>query len=299
MADNPGPQTGREALRWAVSILSQRGSTAETAWLEGRLLLGKVLQQDQAQVATTLDNRLEPGQWQEYRALVEKRSKNVPLQYLLGRQEFMSLSFKVAPGVFIPRGDTEVLVEEALKLLEEKKSPRILDLGTGSGAIALSLAYYLPEARVWAVDISGTALETARENARLLGVLSRVCLLQGDLFAPVPRDEKYNLIVSNPPYISEEEMKQLPPDVRQEPELALRGGEAGLDYYQRIAALAGGYLQPGGSLLLEVGWRQGPVVAELLQRHGFQQVKVLQDWGGRDRVVAGTKTADSIRIADN
>lgn len=287
MIKNDRPHTGREALRWAVSFLMELGWDKEQARIEGELLLGKAWGLNRLQLLTGLDHGLGESQKQNYQQFLARRVANEPLQYILGEQEFMSLTFEVTPAVLIPRSDTEVLVEEALKILKGFSNPLVIDLGTGSGAIAVSLAYYLSCARVWAVDISPQALEVARRNAGRAGVSERVNFVWGDLFDPIPSERVYDMIVSNPPYISREEYGQLAPQVLQEPTLALWGGEDGLEYYRSIIAQSGQFLKKKGFLLLEIGWKQGPSVTSLLLEQGFQGVRIIKDWGGRDRVVLG------------
>lgn len=279
------PQTGRAALRWAVSFLTSRGWLPEQARLESRILLGRTLGLEELQLAVALEEPLPGETWSGYEEKVVRLSRHEPLQYITGQQNFMGLTFRVTPSVLIPRWDTEILVEEALRYLEQYDISRILDLGTGSGVIALSLAYYCHGASVWAVDISEAALAVAGDNAQALGVMDRVTLLEGDLFAPLPQGVKYDLIVSNPPYISEGEYRQLSADVKKEPALALTGGRDGLDYYRRIAAEAACYLAPQGLLLLEIGWQQGEAVAALLLDKGWSDIKVLPDHAGHQRVV--------------
>jgi len=216
-----------------------------------------------------------------------RRMNGEPPQYIVGSQEFMSLDFKVTPAVLIPRGDTECVVEQAITLLKDKGPCRIADIGTGSGAIAVSLAYYCPEAQIWAVDISGKALDVAQENARGNDVAERIHFMQGDLLQPL--EGQFDLIVSNPPYVSTAEMKELPRDVRQEPEMALWGGGDGLDFYRRLAVEAGNYLLPDGILLVEVGYQQKDAVCDILQEAGFIDLTSGADYGGRDRWVCAHK----------
>ncbi|MFZ5752970.1 MAG: peptide chain release factor N(5)-glutamine methyltransferase [Bacillota bacterium] len=283
------PQTGREALRWAASFLEAMAMEQGQARLEARLLLAKAWNKAMVSLVTSLHEDLPGEVWQRFTGFVERRAAHEPLQYILGKQEFMSLSFMVTPAVLIPRGDTEVLVEEAIRLLQGRENPRIVDLGTGSGAIAVSLAYYLPGAKIWAVDISAEALAVARHNALWHKVHERICFLQGDLFAPLPPQIKYDLIVSNPPYISEEEYNELPTDVKKEPALALKGGADGLYFYRQIAGTASALLKDHGYLLVEIGWRQGPDVVRLFEQNDFREVRLIKDFGGRDRGVIGEK----------
>lgn len=282
------PQTGREALRWAASFFKAEGWVPEDALLESRLLLGLAWKKEQLTLVTSLDEPVGEETWRAFRDLIDRRAGHEPLQYILGRCEFMSLTYRVTPAVLVPRGDTELLVEEAISRLKGQKAPRILDLGTGSGAVTVSLAYYLPDSEIWAVDISREALAVARENARLNHVEERVNFLQGDLFAPVP-PVLFDLIVSNPPYISRGEYKTLPPDVLKEPREALLGGEDGLDYYRQIAAGSPIFLRCGGGLLLEIGSRQAKDVAEILREQGYEGIVVHMDRAGRDRVIAAQR----------
>jgi len=281
--------TGREAWRWAVSLLSGMGLDKRVARLEARLLLERAWGRKGLKLVTGLDDLLDEQAKDEYVGLVGRRLKHEPLQYILGEQEFMALPFAVSPDVLIPRWDSELLVEEAIGLGEAAAELRVLDLGTGSGALAVSLAVYLPRARVWAVDISAPALEVARQNACRNGVGDRIEFLEGDLFAPLPPGLKFHLIVSNPPYLTAQELASLPEEVKKEPRLALDGGKDGLEFYRRIIPTAGEFLLPGGALLLEVGWRQGDIVAGIMAGHGYRSPRVKKDYRGKDRVVIGVK----------
>jgi len=285
MGSENEPQTGKEALRWAVSFLTATGMEHEISWIEGKLLLGKVWQKNAVQLITELDESLDRKIWDRYCTLVKKRGNNEPLHYLMGEKEFMSLPFEVSSAVLIPRWDTETLVNEAINILKDKGAAKILDIGTGSGAIALSLAYYLPLVSVIATDISEEALNVARKNASNLGVADRVEFVKGDLFKPINKKERFDLIVSNPPYIDAEEMESLPLDVRKEPALALAGGQDGLEYYRRISSVVKEYLKQEGHLLLEIGWKQGKTVAKIMEEKGIAPVKIICDMEGRDRVI--------------
>lgn len=289
MGTQKRPQTGREAIRWAASFLKECGIAKENSLEESRMLFGLVSNKTRVQLLTTLDMELRQNIWEEYVKLIRRRGNNEPLQYITGQQEFMSLPFYVNSAVLVPRWDTEILVEEGISLLNDKAKPLILDLGTGSGAIAVSLAYYLPEARIHAVDISNDALEIARINAKENGVDTRIRFYEGDMFTVLKEKKAYDLIVSNPPYISEDEMQELPPDVKQEPRQALAGGADGLDYYWCIAENAGQYLADNGRLLVEIGYTQGVKVQELLEKNSWQNVRIIKDLGGRDRVVSAWK----------
>ena len=287
MKESIRPVTGKEALRQGVAFLVEKRFERRIAWLEGRLLLGKAWGKKGIDLVTALEDGLEQETLAEFRRLTALRARREPLQYLLEEQEFMGLPFKVSPAVLIPRGDTETLVHEALEQAKSLAAPRILDVGTGSGAIAVSLAYYLPAAGLWATDISPEALIVARENAARHGVEGRITFLCGDLFAPLSPQVRFDLIVSNPPYLSEKEYKVVDPEVRKEPRQALYGGKNGLDYYSRIAFVAGKHLLPGGRLFLEIGWTQADTVGQILRENNFQEIKIIKDWGGNDRVIIG------------
>ena len=217
-------------------------------------------------------------------AMLERRAAGEPVQYILGVADFMGLRFRVAPGVLIPRQDTETLVEAALIDLRGRPGePEVLDLCAGSGCIGLSLASLAPHARVTLADLSREALDVARENLKALGV--KADLRHGDLFDAVGRD-RFDVIVSNPPYIPRPQLDALQREVRFEPRMALDGGEDGLDFYRRIAAEAADHLNPGGSLYLEVGAGEAGAVLELLKsRLSGTTAGTIKDLNGIERVV--------------
>lgn len=222
-----------------------------------------------------------PQEKQLYRTLIRKRSAHIPLQYLTGSQEFMGLSFFVDENVLIPRQDTEILVEEALRALGS--GMRVLDVCTGSGCILLSLLKLCAGLEGTGTDLSEKALQVAGENARRLGV--EASFVQGDLFEPV--SGKYDCIVSNPPYIASREVDALMEEVRDhEPRMALDGGEDGLYFYRKIAIQSPKYLNDRGRIFLEIGFDQGEAVAGLLAP-AFDEVRIVQDLAGLDRVVCG------------
>jgi release factor glutamine methyltransferase len=214
------------------------------------------------------------------RALCQ-RCHGVPLQYLTGEQQFLDLVLGVAPGVFVPRPETEVLVERALEALEGTAAPAVVDVGTGTGAIALAVKRRRPDARVVATDVSDDAVAVALANASR-HVLD-VEVLRGDLLAPVPADlrGRLDLVVSNPPYVTRDEYEDLPPEVRAEPFVALVGGT---DVHRRLAAGAPSWLRAGGRLVMEIGAAQGSEVREALESR-FDEIEILPDLAGRDRVV--------------
>ncbi|MCI9147946.1 MAG: peptide chain release factor N(5)-glutamine methyltransferase [Hungatella sp.] len=222
-----------------------------------------------------------------YRQMIKKRCSRIPLQHILGNQDFMGLTFKVNKHVLIPRQDTETLVELVLEEQKDRKK-KVLDLCTGSGCIAVSLAVLGGYEDVTAVDLSLEALNVASENAgRLLDGERSIRFLAGDLFEPL-NDEKFDIITANPPYIPTEVIKGLQPEVRDfEPVMALDGDKDGLGFYRRIAGEADKRLNPGGCIYLEIGHDQGEAVSSLLEEAGFKNVKIIKDAPGLDRVVRG------------
>jgi release factor glutamine methyltransferase len=231
-----------------------------------------------------LDRPLEKPELAHYRALVERRAAGEPTQYLTGEREFYKRRFQVDDRVLIPRPETELLVDAALAVLPTDASARVLDVCTGSGCVAISLAAERPQARIWAIDLSEGACEVARLNARKHGVESRCEVLAGDLFDPLPPGERFHVIVSNPPYVTEGELPTLSPEVRCEPRLALEGGPDGLRLIRRLVSEAKEWLRPGGLLALEVGETQGEAVRGLLSQAGYREVRIEQDWEKRDRL---------------
>ena len=269
--------TIREALRAATARLEQAG--VPDADVDASYLLASVLKEDTLAMRINGHRELTEEQRAAFGQLCGRRAAREPLQYILGETEFMGLTFHVEPGVLIPRADTEILVEKALELM--RPGARVLDIGTGSGAIAISLAKLGKSARVTAVDVSDKALEIARKNAESNG--ANVEFIKSDCFSAL-NGRKYDMIVSNPPYISDDEMRGLMPEVKLEPELALFGGADGLDFYRRISREAPGYLNEGGWLLFEIGWLQKDAVSALVQTE-IGEPFALRDYGQNWRVV--------------
>lgn len=273
--------TIREALRLAAARLEQAG--VPDADVDAAYLLASVLKEDTLAMRINGHRELAAPQRAAFDALCDRRTAREPLQYILGETEFMGLTFHVEPGVLIPRADTEILVEKALEWM--KPGARVLDIGTGSGAIAVSLAKLGRQAQVTAVDVSDRALEIARQNAERNG--AAVEFVKSDCFSAL-KGRKYDMIVSNPPYISEDEMRGLMPEVTREPELALFGGADGLDFYRRISREAPEYLNEGGCLLFEIGWLQKDAVSALVKAH-IGEPFALRDYGQNWRVVGARK----------
>ncbi len=288
-------------LHWGRSYL--RAAGVEEPARTAAILLGHVLDHDTGWVYAHPEEMLDEEHLFAFHRVVKKRAQRVPVQYITGCQEFMSLEFLVCPGVFIPRPETEILVEWVLKVSrslrpkvckgggQETGDPLIVaDIGTGSGVVAVSVAYYVPWCRVYATDISTRALKVAAENAARNGVAGRVSFWQGDLFQPLDENGlagQVDIIATNPPYVSTAEYRDLEPEVRRwEPAEALLAGPRGLDFYPRLAGEAPRYLKPGGYLGLEVGYNQAGAVTAMLQSDGrYTAIEVWRDYAGRDRVV--------------
>lgn len=280
------PWTILKLLNWTSEFLAEKGS--DSGRLDAELLLSDLLGLPRIQLYTNFDRPLVSEELEEFRARVKRRAAGEPIAYILGSVEFWTLDLAVDPRVLIPRPDTETLVRAALDRLPLDAEGRLVDLGTGSGAVALSIASERPGLTVAATDISPDALEVAAENACRNDLANRVAFFQADLFNGL--DESWtdlDMVVSNPPYIGERERPDLSRSVLDfEPELALFSGDDGLDLIRRLILDARDALKSGGHLLLEIGYAQGPAVASLLESAGFLQVQILKDYGDRDRVAA-------------
>ena len=278
--------TYRECYEQGCRTLQAAG-IEETA-LDARLLLEAVCGTDRNDLLVHGEQQVAPEAEEKYLNWIRQRAEHIPLQQLTGEQGFMGLTFNVNEHVLIPRQDTEILVEEVLKELHD--GMRVLDMCTGSGCILLSLLHYSNDCEGLGVDLSAEALEVAGRN--VLKVLTpekaeHAHFLQSDLFEKV--EGKFEIIVSNPPYIASAEVEKLMPEVRDhEPRMALDGTEDGLHFYRRIIEEAGKHLVSSGMLFFEIGYDQGQAVSELMREHGYREVQVVQDYAGLDRVVFGT-----------
>jgi release factor glutamine methyltransferase len=268
-------------LQWASSLLSAH---TDRPHVEAELLLAHLLHQPRAYLWAHPEATLTPQQAADYAACVQRRAAGEPLPYITGQIEFFGLMFTVTPDVLIPRPETETLVEAALAWLTAHSDAVAVDVGTGSGCIAVALAVHAPSLRLYATDISPAALQMARANAERHEVAERITFLEGDLLIPLP--EPVHLIVSNPPYVADDEWDALPLSVQQEPRLALLSGADGLDAIRRLLAQAQSRLVPGGLMLVEIGERQG-VATQALARAAFTRadVSILPDLAGKDRVL--------------
>jgi release factor glutamine methyltransferase len=278
--------TVRRLLEWTEDFLRKRG--VESPRLEAQILLAHALGCSKIDLYVRHEEQPPEPQRTAFREMIRKRADGMPVAYLVGYREFYSLQFAVTPDVLIPRPETETLVMEALRRIQSMVAPRLLDLGTGSGCIAVSLAKQHKTAQVTAVDVSPAALAVAAGNADRHGVRSRITLADGDLFVPVS-GQTFDLVVSNPPYIAHGEFPTLDVGVRDfEPRSALDGGPDGLDYYRRIAAEVPSHLNPGGSVLVEIGPTQEAAVRDLFAAH-LEPGRTYKDAAGRPRVVSARR----------
>lgn len=288
-------KTLEELLKEGGRILQTAdiGEARLDAWLLLEYITGKSRAYYYAHSEETVGSGIESA----YLALCRERASHVPLQHLTHRAYFMGHEFYVDERVLVPRQDTEILAEEALRILKDQRNPRILDMCTGSGCILLSLLAGIPEAVGTGADVSGQALEVAKLNAGRLKLDGRADFVESDLFSGEyfqqnSRKEQpvYDMLISNPPYIPTMEIQGLMEEVRlHDPVLALDGKEDGLYFYRRITRECGGYLKKGGWLLYETGCTQGNAVADILRQSGFCHIKIVQDLAGLDRVVLGQK----------
>lgn len=284
-----------DVLRRAAGRLRQAG--AGTPRLDAELLLMEALGWSREDLYRNPEGELRDLQAERFESLVSRRLRAEPVAYMTGTQEFWSLDFRVTPDVLIPRPETEHLVETAVEFLASRPGPcRVLEIGTGSGAVAVCLAKECTGAEIWATDVSAPALDVARDNASRHGVEGKIQWLRGDLFAPLQGlAGRFDVLVSNPPYVPSGEIGSLQRDVRDwEPVMALDGGADGMDFYRRLARGGGRYLRDGGLLAVEVGAEQGGVVSRLFDAEaGFHGVRVRRDHAGLPRVV----TAERIPVS--
>jgi len=291
-----GPQRGRpwttiELLTTTTGWLQERG--VESARLAAERLLAHVLECRRVDLYLAVERAVAESELAPYRELVRAHALGAPLQYLVGETEFMGRRFRTDARALIPRPETEILVDLLVKRWEAQSRPlRILELGVGSGAIAVSLAVLLPHVELWATEVCSDTAVLARENARSHGVESRVHVLVMDRFSALSDDlaEGFDAVVSNPPYVRTDEIDVLPATVRDhEPVTALDGGPDGLDFHRTLCAEGVSFLTPGGTLAVEIGASQGRSVRDLFERAGLRGVRVVRDYADLDRIVLGNR----------
>lgn len=278
--------TLQDARRQAAKQLRLAG--IETPDLDARLLAEFATGWDRTELILKSQDVLPADELRRLTALTKRRASGEPIDHILGYREFYGRNFSVNRHVLSPRPETEGLVDEALKSLQGQTSPRLLDLGTGSGAIIITLLAETKDATGMAVDISDAALKTAIENAAKHDVSDRLSFAQSHWFGNIDGD--FDLIVSNPPYITDQAMRALSAEVKNfDPDISLRGGEDGLSAYREITARAQDYLKLGGGLIVEIGYDQGESVTALFQNAGFRNVRLFQDLSGHDRIIKAIK----------
>jgi len=273
--------TIKQAITKGMIML--KSNNVESPKLKARLLLQYVLDKPRQYIIVYDNKEIDKQQQWQYFVNIEKLTKGIPLQHITHRQEFMKMDFFVDENVLIPRPDTEILVEEVIKIAQKYNSPRILDLCTGSGAIAISLKKFVPNADITAVDISEKALEIAQKNAEKLE--AKINFVKSDLFDKLD-NKKFDIIVSNPPYIRKDEIKKLSEEVQKEPKIALDGGEDGLDFYRIIAEQAINYLKTGSFLCFEIGYNQKNDVIKIIEdEQNYKNTYCKKDLYGNDRII--------------
>jgi release factor glutamine methyltransferase len=282
-----------DLIRWTSERFQREG--LPTPRLDAEVLLGASLGMSRVGLYTHYDQPLRSEELAQFKKLILRRLRHEPAAYILGRREFWSLSFQVTRDVLIPRPETELLVEETLRLLSHAKpanpAHRILEIGTGSGAVIVALAKELPAAQLVATDISEKALGVARQNASNHAVEDRIRFLQGDLFAPLPQESPFDLILTNPPYIPQDQIPVLPPEVRDfEPRIAWDGGTDGLEFYRRALPQVDQYLCSGGWFLTEMGYDQDRLIREIAeQNERLGSFDFIKDLTGNNRVFKAQK----------
>lgn len=284
------PWTIKKLLDWTTEYFKKY--SIEWPHLEAEILLAHSLGVPRIQLYVQFERVLSPDELAEYKKLILRRSKHEPIAYITGKQPFMSLEFEVNPSVLIPRPETEKLVEVTIDAAKEIKNPIIADLGTGCGAIAVSLAKYLPEAKIYATDTSKEAIEVAKANAEKHGVQDRCTFFVGDLLEPLKELKgKLDIITSNPPYVKTGDIDSLQPEIKDfEPRHALDGGEDGLKFYKKIVGEADVYLKERGLLVFEIGADQAKAVDEMLSlTQKYEKSKIYKDLSGIERVIVASR----------
>jgi len=296
---NSQPWTILRLIRWTTDFLTDKG--VPKARLDAEVMLASVLGLKRVDLYLNYDQPLNQEELAGFREMVRRRAKREPVAYIVGSKEFYGLELKVDPRVLIPRPETELMVDEAIRLVgehwpapkeQESAHINIVDLGTGSGAIALALASQLPMASIWALDVSASSLEVAGENAGRFEDGARVRFMQSDLLTAVlDRADFFHLILANLPYVPRDFFSKMEPDVRNfEPGQALDGGEDGLKYIKKAVIQAGPLLLTGGGLLLEIWHTAAPQIRQLAAEHGFGEVRIIKDLTGYDRTAVLMKT---------
>lgn len=261
--------------------------------LDAEVLLADLLDMERIRLYVNFDYPLKEEEISRYRQMIKSRARHIPVAYITGHKEFMSLDFYINQNVLLPRPETEILVEYLIDYFQEKEMEKvnIVEVGTGSGAIMVSLGYYLKEARILGVEIDSKALQVSRKNIQKYGLEDRLKLTRGNLLKPLIKKsvDNVDLLVSNPPYISDEEMQDLPSEVKKEPHRALCGGKRGLDIYKKLIKQAPQILKNRGMIAVEIGYRQADHVEKILRENNFKKIEVRKDYADKDRFILAHK----------
>jgi release factor glutamine methyltransferase len=284
------PWTVGELLNWTAKYLAEKGT--EFPRLDAEVLLAQALGCKRIDLyGSKFSDIADAEARQRYKDLIRRRLEGCPVAYLVGRKEFSALEFEVTPDVLIPRPDSELVVMECLRLSKNMREPRIVDIGTGSGSLAIAVARGHSGAKVTAIDLSAEALAVAQRNAGRHGVQERLLFLEGDLFSPLAADERFDFVISNPPYIPHEDLEKLPSGVRDfEPHRALDGGPGGFVVFDRLIDQARQHLRPGGYLIVEIGAPQEVKAREKISVHSeYKLAGTIHDYSGHPRVLRAQK----------
>lgn len=273
-----------EIIQKSSEFLAKKG--IDSPRLQSELIIAHVLGLQRLQLYLNFDKQVSEKDADTIREMVIKRGKHIPLQHILGYTEFCGVKIKTDNRALIPRPETEILVETGLELIKDIPSPRILDFGVGSGCISVVLALKRNDARIVGIDISKDAIELAIENASMNNVSDRIQFLVSDGFSALPKDLKFDLIISNPPYIPSAEISSLQPEVRDyDPVISLDGGEDGLKFYRYLAENAVSFLDVNGTMALEIGYGQADTVSQILQKANWEISNIIKDYNKIDRVI--------------
>ncbi len=277
----------KDIINYGVAMIKN----TESPSLETQMMIAKVIEKDRLYIMLNLEEDIDESKVEIIKTMIDKRKNSYPLQYILGEREFWGMDFKVSEGVLIPRQDTEILIEETLKKLKDNKHKSNLkgfEIGVGSGIISITLLKEIETLTMIGVDINDKAIELTKANALKHEVSDRLCILNSNLFEKINKENQFDFIISNPPYIETKVIDSLQEDIKQhEPKLALDGGEDGLDFYRAIIEQSKSYISPEGFIAFEIGYNQAEAVKKIFVENGYPNVTIAKDLAGFDRVVIG------------
>ena len=277
----------KDIINYGVATIKN----TESPSLEIQMMIAKVIEKDRLYIMLNLEEDIDESKVEIIKTMIDKRKNSYPLQYILGEREFWGMDFKVSEGVLIPRQDTEILIEETLKKLKDNKHKSNLkgfEIGVGSGIISITLLKEIETLTMIGVDINDKAIELTKANALKHEVSDRLCILNSNLFEKINKENQFDFIISNPPYIETKVIDSLQEDIKQhEPKLALDGGEDGLDFYRAIIEQSKSYISPEGFIAFEIGYNQAEAVKKIFVENGYPNVTIAKDLAGFDRVVIG------------